>query len=405
MKLSFKRKQKKEYVLMHKDVPVLKGDYDQEAFGFSAVTEVIRKDHLPYSSLKDGELSLKRLNRWFQWRGIPDYRVGLNSLLDRLGIEEQRELLNKEYALSLSDHYWIKEEGSNASYKKLNFFEREYDDEGFGLAVFARSRYEAEDSVFHTPNNALCGYHRKVWMIRDQERNLYKGGSPLYQLEPINEKLASEIGRRLGMDCVMYDTEVYENYVVSVCRNMLSLETELITGHDVLATMQLDKDKFWLNDYITALTNHGVPDVSKKMDDLILLDFLMMNTDRHNQNLGVLINPDTMDWISCAPIFDTGTGLGCLKDTSDLREVEHIHTYRLFNAEKIFDNISLYLILNIGSYDFSALDGIDEFYQRELLRYKHITELTDERIDISVSLLKKRIKMIKAYQMKSGGRR
>ena len=130
----------------------------------------------------------------------------------------------------------------------------------------------------------------------------------------------------------------------------------------------------------------------------------MMNTDRHIQNLGVLINPDTIEWISCASIFDTGTGLGCLKDTSDLREVEHIHTYRLFNAEKIYDNVSLYLILNLGSYDFTALDGIDEFYRRELLRYKHITELTDERIDISVSLLKKRIEMVKACQLKSGGR-
>ena len=98
----------KLYILMHKDVKVLSGEYNEEKHRFEKIVQIFSYDHLPYSVRKgENGVSLKRLDHWFRWRGIPDYRVGLNVLLDHLDISDQRDLLDKEYALSVSDHYWI----------------------------------------------------------------------------------------------------------------------------------------------------------------------------------------------------------------------------------------------------------------------------------------------------------
>ena len=104
------RNKKKTYVLMHKNVAVLAGDYDSQKASFNAITEVFSYDHVPYSARENGSVSLEHLNHWLRWRGIPGYRVGLDRLLSRLEVESPRELLSKYYGLSVSDHYWLREE-------------------------------------------------------------------------------------------------------------------------------------------------------------------------------------------------------------------------------------------------------------------------------------------------------
>ena len=389
----------KLYILMHKDVKVLSGEYNEEKHRFEKIVQVFSYDHLPYSVRKgENGVSLKRLDHWFRWRGIPDYRVGLNVLLDHLDISDQRDLLDKEYALSVSDHYWIHEEKDQVSYEDLNFFERSYDQDSFGISMFASSRFKSPKSGLHTPNNTLCGYQKKAWFQRNGINVLLKGGTPIYQQEPINEWIASEIANRLGIDAVQYHVEVYENQLVSVCDNMLDLDTELITAEEVLSLGRPDKDVFWLTPYQKTLTDQGITDAAKKLDDLLVLDFIMTNTDRHNQNLGVIRDANTLQWLKVAPIFDTGTGLGCLKEDNDIANFDEFYHYRLFNSDNILDNICVRLILNLKQYDFSALDGIEALYEERLRKYQRLTGITDRRIDLLTSLLRRRIEMLKQAQ-------
>lgn len=66
---------------------------------------MIDAKHLPAGCSPNGEFSLKALNHWFRWRGIPGYRVGLLQLQNRLQIDSPMELLDMEHALSVSDTY------------------------------------------------------------------------------------------------------------------------------------------------------------------------------------------------------------------------------------------------------------------------------------------------------------
>lgn len=402
MQFGFGFRKKNGYVLMHKERPVFSAEYDKEKIEFTKIKEIFDFDHVPYSVREaDQTINLKKLNHWFILRGIPGYRVGLNRLLDRLDMDDQLQLLNSYYALSVSDHYWLKEEDKEITYKRISFFNHSFDQDGFGRAMFSLGRADVDDSVYRTPNNTLAGYQKKAWFHRNGILNIYKGGTFPYQLEPVHEKLASEMARRLGMDAVAYTTSVYENQVVSVCANMLDEEHDLITADEVLGQTEKQKDKFEYFTYLEVLKEHDIANASKALDDMLVLDFLMMNTDRHNQNLGVIINCETMQWEKVAPIFDTGTGLACLRSDDEVVNWPEYYNYRLFNSSKIPDSVISYLISDLSRYDFSVLDSIDQFYLESMTKHRVISGITEERMRSQVILLNKRIEAMKKLQMKA----
>ncbi len=47
------------------------------------------------------------------------------------------------------------------------------------------------------------------------------------------------------------------------------------------------------------------------LNDMDLIDAVIINTDRHHGNYGVLRDAETLEWISPAPIYDSGTSLMC----------------------------------------------------------------------------------------------
>ena len=49
-------------------------------------------------------------------------------------------------------------------------------------------------------------------------------------------------------------------------------------------------------------------DISRQLDDTLILDFIIGNTDRNYWNTGVIINPNGL--YREAPIFDSGSSLG-----------------------------------------------------------------------------------------------
>lgn len=40
---------------------------------------------------------------------------------------------------------------------------------------------------------------------------------------------------------------------------------------------------------------------------MLVLDYIMGNTDRHTNNFGLIRSPDTQEWMGLALIFDSGT--------------------------------------------------------------------------------------------------
>ena len=396
MKL-FRRKNEK--ILKHKDTAVLIGDYDSAVHGFWKVT-LLNAAHLPVGvRSSEKKVDIQSLNRWLTARGIPDYRVDLDRLIKRLEIEDEQELLEEENALSVSDNYWLTDSDSTETYEEMNFFDRPFDMNGFGAAMFRSNRFTPEESAKHTPNNTLCGYHRKAWMIRGDQLYLYKGSTGFHQQECINEWIASVIAEKLGLYSVPYEVTVYENQLVSVCQNFLNPDLDLVTAGDaILSSGNNAKESY--EQLVQVMQNHGISDAENSLDELLLMDYLMMNTDRHAQNIGILSDANTNQWIAMAPIFDTGTSLGCFVKTSDLEHYEDRKKARFLERKNFAFEELLELIKNISRFDMSVLDGIEQLLADKLYLYRAMTGISNERIEALCHLLRRRIDHVKHFQQK-----
>lgn len=92
-----------QYTLMHKNIPVLNCQLDDESLLYiSEITAMTVPEHLPVYLQKNGQ-GVNRLDLidWLKGRSIPASRAGLRDALDILQLRNQTELLSKCYCVSV----------------------------------------------------------------------------------------------------------------------------------------------------------------------------------------------------------------------------------------------------------------------------------------------------------------
>lgn len=388
----FNFNKKKINYLMHKNIAVLKGEYSLSQHAFQNI-EILHPKHLPIGIMRGGKVSIEELNAWWQARSIPSDRLGLDGLLKRLHIEHPFDLIEEAYGLSLSDTYWIKNEEDTASWDAVNFFHHSFDDQGFASAMFSNTDQEIPDSAKKTPNNGTAGHSRKAWILAEQKHLLYKGGS-LYQQEPVNEWLASKIAEQLGLHAVKYETDIFENNLVSVCDRFTDENTDFVSCEYVLSSIHTHAYEMQYESYISALEKHGIQNARKYLSDQMILDYLLMNHDRHPNNMGIFVDANTNEWLDAAPVFDTGSSLGSNCKDDEILSKEHEDDCQLFNAKNMSYEVLLNYVL-FDQYDFSSLTQLPVQYGNQLVKYQELTGITNERIENAYQLFYKRILSLK----------
>lgn len=131
---------------------------------------------------------------------------------------------------------------------------------------------------------------KKAWIIENGTRYLLKGGYKNELLQPFNEVLASEICRRLGFNHVPYIIDTYKDMIVSKCPCFINKNTELITCHQIKNDMKRHNNGEDYEDYIKVLEENGIGDARIKLENIYILDFLIMNEDRHLNNFVIQRN-------------------------------------------------------------------------------------------------------------------
>lgn len=386
-------------ILMNKNTEVLSAEYDKALKGFSKIYEVNNINYGPYIlksyyNYKDDYHLREKLSEWFKGRGIPDWRDKLDLLLHRLNIDTPTELLDKAFALSLSDQYWIKPYNSNIKYDDINFFDHDFDASEFVEATFSNTNHTIKnDKALKTPNNTTDGMLKKSWIIDDGTRYLLKGGYKNELLQPFNEVLASMICNRLGFNHVEYKLDIIKEKPVSKCACFINKDTEFITAYQILHNNIKEEEKDNAYEfYIKLLEDKGIKNVREKMENMYILDFLIMNEDRHLNNFGIIRDVNTLEWLDIAPIFDNGQSLNLPYYNDD--EVIIAGEGRLFyNVEK-FDKI-INIVKDFKRIEISKLDGIVEEFDELLHKYQNITNMSDNRIHILCVLLSRQINKLK----------
>ena len=276
-------------------------------------------------------------------------------------VNETQKLLDKCLGLSLSDQYWIRPIHSDIQWSEINFFEHSFS-EDVGNILFGRGSSSAQMSLM-SPDNTSDGWLKKKWKIIDGKRCLIKGGSGATQQEPYNEVLASRIMERLSIPHVPYRLLVEDDYPYSVCEDFITPQTELISAWYIMQTMKKPNNVSVYQHYLNCCEAAGIPGIRDSLDRMMVVDYLIANEDRHQNNFGVVRNAETLEYLGAAPLFDSGTSLWFDKPTAMIGSKEKLSCKPFKNSHKE----QIKLVTSFDWLDLNALQGIEEEL-RELVR-------------------------------------
>ena len=386
-------------ILMNKNTKVMLIEYNTTFNIIENIHEIYDINYAPlviFNAYKNKNVNLiGQTNDWFKGRGIPSWRKDLEKLLEKLNISSKEELLNKAYALSLSDQYWLKEENSLIEWKDINFFTNDFEYEAYLLASLdSSSDFKSSKNILCSPNNTTDGMLQKGWIIENNKRVLVKGTYTANGEEPFNEWLASRISKRLGFDYCDYVVEWNDKTkLVSKCVDFINEDEEIITAYDIFKSKKKPNDINDYNFYIQILEEHGILNARNNVASMFLVDYLMLNSERHLKNFGVIRDVNTLKWLKTTPIFDSGQSMECDKYTNEINFNNGKGKF-FTNVSKDYEDI-LKVIYKDIDVDINKLDGLCEEYRTLLEKYKDKIDLSNERINKLVNGLNIRINKLK----------
>lgn len=316
------------YELMHKDDTVASLQLDDLSGAILKVTPGTNPELLPLG----GSQGADSLRKWWLRRAVPISQGNVAALLQQEGIPSTQSLLVQNLGLSLSDHYWIKPNGSELTWKDVSPFSNAFG----GLA-------ETASAQFYSPDAALQGDLIKKWLIVDDMRCLRKGNRGANAQQSLNEVLASMLHEKQGFSNhvqyrpVKLTGSASEQYGC-ICEDFASEALEFIPAIDVVDSEKKDNAVSTYEHFIHVCTEHGMSEqeVRSFLEYQILTDFVLTNTDRHLNNFGVLRNSRTLQFVRMAPIFDSGNSMFWdaprLPERSDCTEIT-VNSFRKTEME------------------------------------------------------------------------
>ena len=301
----------RRYTLMNRTHEVAELVYNDAVEAFTAVLEELDLSRAPMGTVggcerpRNNHLDLTALNVWWRNKGPSPHRPDLVRLLDGTGLMLPDKLVLRNLGLSLSDQYWIRPFESGLSWEAVNFFTNDFDESGLDVAGIGNPIH---------PDNTTDGVLPKHWGVRDGKHVLFKGCMNLDQ-EPCNEVIATELCRRLLPDnsYVTYTLVREHGVLKSACPLFLSDTEEYIPAASVEEARDVVDYLDSYHHYVAVCRSLGIEDTEERLSQMIVIDDLMANMDRHWRNFGIVRDVETL---ACriAPIFDTGTSLWCNRE-------------------------------------------------------------------------------------------
>ena len=389
MKEYIQEKSTMEYVLMHKNIPVTELEIDSITGYILKVNNTENPKHLPMGiGFTKNTVDRAALNEWWRDRSIPASRSGINKALDILELPSTQALLTKCYGLSLSDQYWLKPKGSDISWEDINFFDNPFS-EDIGDVLIGKVKHSGVFD-FNSPDNTSDGCLKKRWKIINSKRCLVKGGSNPFMQQPFNEVIASKLMDRLNIPHIEYSLIWDDNLPYSVCEDFIDRDTELVSAWRIMQSLKKDNNTSVYQHYINCCESLGIKNITDDIDKMIVVDFLIANEDRHQNNFGLIRNAETLEWIGTAPIFDSGSSFGYDKLAAQISNEKLLSCKPFKKSHKE----QLKLVKSFDWIDFDNLNGFSEEI-REIL--SNSGDYADEnRTNAIVRTFEKRLEYLQA---------
>ena len=280
---------KKKYILMHKNDPtasLILDDTTNQVEGYQSM----QADKAPFL----GTCDLTKIRKWWQMRAVPASRKTMQDMIRRAGYLNPSEYLAKNLAISVTDAYWICPIDSNLEYEDVKF------------TFHSDTSYDV--------NASLGGQMDKYWDLNFRPPVLVKKATTHFGQQAANEVFATILHtmQKTDIPFVSYRAERAEDGgLLCKCKAFTSYRKEFVPAYEVLHSEKIPNSVNYYQFYINICVKHGLDlDVIQRfMDYQTLTDFLLSNEDEHLCNFGVLRNPDTLEFLGPAPIFDSGNSM------------------------------------------------------------------------------------------------
>lgn len=245
------------------------------------------------------------LAKWIKHRAIPKNRAFVNSLLAKCGLNANRpmDVISVCRGLSLNDSYWVVESDFHGTFDKSNLYDNNFS-QILAWTAFTGYGSSIRSSLLSSPEFTTNGMLPKCWRRIQNKIYLYKGatsGASNTGNEPYSEKYASYIGKQLGFNVISYRISKWKGNLCSVCELFTSKEISYVPIGRIVKQGGMRA----VRDYYESLGLEYI----KALNEMIVFDALICNTDRHFGNFGVLVDSRNNKIIAPAPLFDHGNSL------------------------------------------------------------------------------------------------
>lgn len=334
----------------------------------------------------DLELTDEGLYKWLKHRTIPSNRAYVRNFLSKCGLSLNRpmSIIKVSKGLSLNDCYWIVEEGFDGTFDEYNLYDKPL---SRILARIAFTGYGSSvcSSFASSPEFTTNGMLPKCWRRIGGKIYLYKGGTfgaSNTGMEPYSEFYAAQIAQVMGIDAIPYNLSKWKGELCSYCELFTSKEYSYIPVGRIVKTGGMKA----VRECYKTLGN----DFVKALDDMIILDALICNTDRHYGNFGFLVDNKANKIAAPAPLFDHGNSLFNFAARDDLDNYEHFKKYADTLLPCVYDGFIREAKAVLTKEHRDKLRGLLSFKFKKHPRYN----LPDKRLQLIEKQIRDRAKLL-----------
>ena len=274
-----------------KNFEILSGD-TLTAIWFNGILSIRNHDLLP--------LFLKRepnAHAWLTSRAADKRRPNIRLLKKALRLAEKDDIstVSHVYGATITDNYWIRPIGSAMTYSDVRF------NDDYFSTIALKGTYNSFNRAANsrrskTPELTNTGSFEKCWKLRDGKWWMYKRAT---HDEAFSELFICELGRALGMNMATYERG-------DGCVKSLDFTDGASVNFEPASAFMGDNEEY--PDVVKALQNL-CPDAIPDYIRLLFMDTLCANPDRHTNNLGLLRDTRTGEFIGLAPNYDNNMAL------------------------------------------------------------------------------------------------
>ena len=290
------------YYLMNKNNPVA-------AFSVDTPTGLAPNLSLELSETFDKlPIGFQDINTWLENRKSSKHNAHLDKIMTRMGCKDNAVFLKLTHAASINDTFWVKSEKESITWEQISLYQNQFNDNISELS-FNGSGIPDTDLSYISPELACEGSFRKCFR---KENTLGQYGSDIYiykrggelgsGYEPYCEILSSEIANIISPDnSVWYTLSDLHGKTASRCNLFTNENYGYASFFAVNGTSYNNAQK--MLEYFESIGSE------QQFREMLVIDSLCFNQDRHSGNYGVLFDNDTLEIVSMAPVFDMNISL------------------------------------------------------------------------------------------------